>query len=169
MRLPENSGWIFQNFKNYKKILSELGDIGLRSWVPWQLRISRVQKEQKIVYFHVRGSAGTVDVANYSKIIPHVTLIGILCLWMSLNIQKLDILSLGAKPGPELVPVGPGWVFWNTGTVPAQRGSKNIRNNNPGNSKRFYMPTSVCGHLQAPYFWLGRSQPGPQQVPVGPG
>ena len=111
MRFPEISGWIFQNFKNYKKILSELRDPALGSWVPCQLRIQGVQKEQKITYPHVRRSKGTVDVANLSKIIPQVTPIGFLCLWVSLNIQKVVIHEPGPKPGPQVPVVGPGWVL----------------------------------------------------------
>ena len=49
--IPRDLGLNFSKLqKLFKKILSELGDPALRNWVPWQLRIQGVQKEQKITY-----------------------------------------------------------------------------------------------------------------------
>ena len=162
MRFPEISGWIFQNFKNYKKILSELRDPALGSWVPCQLRIQGVQKEQKITYPHVRRSKGTVDVANLSKIIPQVTPIGFLCLWVSLDFQKLVIYEPGPKPGPQVPVVGPGWVLQDGGALRIHRCCKHVPNHTPDTSNGFYTFRSISEHPEAWYFFSPDLEPGPQ-------
>ena len=109
MRFPEISGWIFQNFKNYQKILSELGDTALRIWVPWQLRIEGVKKEQNLTYEQL---CEPEELHRYRRRRKHVenhlpSNYNGFCVFMNIHsISRLDFFELGPEPGPEVVPVG---------------------------------------------------------------